>query len=53
MTKEQEQELALMYLQLLLRTPNAHLVPQQELRELLEAVNSHSEPGHSPERFAA
>lgn len=53
MTKEQEQELALMYLQLLLRTPNAHLVPQQELRELLEAVNAHSEPGRSPEQFAA
>jgi hypothetical protein len=49
MTREHEQELALMYLQLLLRTPEAHRVPQEELRQLLEAINAHGEPGLSPE----
>ena len=53
MNREQEQELTLMYLQLLLRTPNAHLVPMHEIQELLEAINGRDEPGLNPERCAA
>jgi len=53
MNREQEQELTLMYLQLLLRTPNAHTVPMQEIQELLEALNSRNEPGLNPERCTA
>ena len=53
MNREQEQELSLMYLQLLLRTPNAHLVPLREVQELLEAINGSNEPGLNPERCAA
>lgn len=53
MNREQEQELTLMYLQLLLRTPNAHMVPLQEIRELLEAINAQAEPGLNPERCTA
>ena len=53
MNREQEQELRLMYLQLLLRTPNAHLVPLHEFQELLEAINGSNKPGHNPERCAA
>jgi len=48
MNREQEQELSLMYLQLLLRTPNAHLVQMRELQELLEAINAQHEPGLNP-----
>jgi hypothetical protein len=53
MNREHEQELTLMYLQLLLRTPNAHMVPMNEVQELLEAINSRGEPGLNPERCAA
>ncbi len=53
MNREQEQELTLMYLQLLLRTPNAHMVPINEIQELLEAVNSHDGQENNPERCAA
>ena len=53
MNREQEQELTLMYLQLLLRTPNADKVPMHEIQELLEAINAHGEPGINPERCAA
>ena len=52
MNREQEQELSLMYLQLLLRTPNAHLVQMRELQKLLEAINAQHEPGLNPERCA-
>jgi hypothetical protein len=47
-----EPELTLMYLQLMRRTPNAHLVPMRELQELLEAINAQHEPGLNPERCA-
>ncbi len=50
MNREQEQELSLMYLQLLMRTPNAQLVQMREVQELLEALNAQSEPGLNPER---
>jgi hypothetical protein len=49
MTREHEQALALMYLQLLLRAPDARSVPHEEIRLLLEAVNAHYEPRRSPE----
>ena len=52
MNREQEQELSLMYLQLLLRTPNPPPAAMRELQELLEAINSQHEPGLNPERCA-
>jgi hypothetical protein len=53
MNREHEQDIALLYLQLLLRAPDAHLLPANEIQELLEAINANREPGLSIEPRAA